>query len=80
MTLTWTDNTTNETGFTIQRSTSPTFANGVTTVNVAATATTFTQTGLSRNTAYYFRIRANNGAFVSSAWVNATPFPITTLP
>ena len=78
--LTWVANTANVTGFTIQRSTSSTFANGITTTNVAATATTLSVTGLSRSTAYYFRIRANNGAIVSSLWLNATQFPITTNP
>jgi FtsP/CotA-like multicopper oxidase with cupredoxin domain len=80
VTLTWAADTTNVTGFTIQRSTNATFANGVTTTNVASTATTLTVSGLSRNTAYYFRIRANNGAVVSSAWLPATPSPITTNP
>jgi hypothetical protein len=78
--LTWTDNSTNETGFTIQRATNAQFTQGLNTVNVAANTTTLTQTGLSRNTAYYYRIRANNGTLIFSAWVNATPFPIITAP
>ncbi len=68
------------TGFTIQRATNTTFTSGVNTANVAANLTTLTQTGLSRNTNYYYRIRANNGTLVFSAWVNATPFPILTNP
>lgn len=78
--LTWVDWSNNETGFTIQRATNATFTSGLNTTTVAANATTLTQTGLSRSTTYYYRIRANNGSFVSSAWVNATPFPITTNP
>jgi hypothetical protein len=78
--LTWQDLSNNETGFTIQRATNSTFKSGLSTVAVATNATTLTQTGLSRNTAYYYRIRANNGNFVFSAWVNAAPFPITTNP
>jgi hypothetical protein len=78
--LTWTAGTANVTGFTIQRSASSTFANGITTTNVASAATTLTVSGLTRNTAYYFRIRANDGAIVSSGWLIATPFPITTNP
>ena len=35
-------------------------------------------TGLSRNATYYYRIRANNGAFVSSAWIDLPS--TTTLP
>jgi FtsP/CotA-like multicopper oxidase with cupredoxin domain len=77
--LTWTANLTNVTGFTIQRATNSTFTSGLTSVSVASTATTYTWTGLSRNTNYYFRILANNGFAVSSP-TNATPFPILTNP
>jgi hypothetical protein len=78
--LTWVDNSNNETGFTIQRATNAAFTQGLTTVNVAANATTYTATGLSRNTNYYFRIRANNGAIIFTGWVNAAPLPILTVP
>jgi FtsP/CotA-like multicopper oxidase with cupredoxin domain len=78
--LTWAPQTINLTGFTIQRATNPNFTGSVNTANVPAATATLTQTGLGRNTSYYFRIRANNGSFVSSAWVNATPFPIVTNP
>jgi hypothetical protein len=78
--LGWLDNSNNETGFTIQRATNAAFTAGLNTVTVAAGTTTLTQTGLVRNRNYYFRIRANNGTFVFSAWVNATPFPILTNP
>ena len=78
--LTWTDNSNNETGFQVQRATNATFTSGLNTVTVAANATTLTQTGLSRNTQYWYRIRAMNGTIISSAWVNATPFPIRTNP
>jgi len=78
--LSWTADTANVTGFTIQRATNSTFTSGLNTQNVSATATTVTQTGLSRNTKYWYRIRANDGTVVSSAWLNATPFPITTNP
>jgi FtsP/CotA-like multicopper oxidase with cupredoxin domain len=79
--LTWTDNSNNESGFTIQRSTNATFTgNGVNTVTVGANVTTLTQTGLSRNTQYWYRIRANNGTIIFTTYVNATPFPIRTNP
>lgn len=78
--LSWMDNSANETGFTIQRATNSAFTRGLNTTTVAPGVITLTQTGLSRNTQYWYRIQANNGAFVSSAWVNATPFPITTNP
>jgi FtsP/CotA-like multicopper oxidase with cupredoxin domain len=79
--LTWTDNSNNETGFTIQRATNANFTgNSVTTVNVGANVTSLTVTGLSRNTSYWFRIRANNGTIIFTGYVNATPFPIVTNP
>jgi hypothetical protein len=78
--LNWTDNSNNETGFTIQRATNATFTQGLTTVTVGANVTTLTQTGLSRNTKYYYRIRANNGTIIFSGWVNLTSLFITTHP
>jgi FtsP/CotA-like multicopper oxidase with cupredoxin domain len=78
--LNWTANTTNVTSFTIQRATNPGFTAGLVTYSSPATAFTRTVTGLARNTAYYFRIRANNGPYVWSAYLNATPFPIVTNP
>jgi hypothetical protein len=81
--LRWTDNATNETGFTIQRATNASFTTGLNTQTVTTAAGTgavsVTQGSLARNTQYWYRIRANNGT-VSTAWVNATPFPIRTNP
>jgi Multicopper oxidase len=80
--LTWNDNSTNETGFTIQRATNSSFTgNSVTSVTVAANLTataSYTWTGLSRNTVYYFRVRANNGTIIFSGWTTAAS--ITTNP
>ena len=78
--VTWTDNSTNETGFTIQRATDAAFTTGLGSVNVGANATTGTLSGLGRNVSYYIRVRAANGTVVASAWVLATPQPITTNP
>jgi FtsP/CotA-like multicopper oxidase with cupredoxin domain len=78
--LTWIDNSNNETGFTIQRATNSLFTQGLTTVIVGDNVTTLTQTGLSPNTQYWYRIRANNGTIIFTVWVNASPFPITTNP
>mgnify|MGYP005847086281 CR=1 FL=1 len=69
VTLTWTDNANNETSFTVQRSTSPTFAAAVAEYSVAANATTWSQT-TGRGATYYYRIRANNGPYVWSVWSN----------
>jgi hypothetical protein len=78
--LNWIDNSSNETGFTIQRATNALFTQGLTTTTVGANVQTLTVTGLSKNTQYWFRIRANNGTIIFTAWMNANPFPITTLP
>lgn len=77
VTLTWTDNSNNETGLTIQRATNSTFSAGLSTSTVGADVTTFTTGNLPRTTAFYFRVSAFN-AGGASAWVNATPFPIVT--
>jgi FtsP/CotA-like multicopper oxidase with cupredoxin domain len=77
--LTWQDLSTNEGSFTIQRATNATFTSGLTTITAAANTTTLTQTGLARNTQYWYRIQSTN-IVGSSAWVNATPFPIRTNP
>jgi len=74
--LSWNDNSNNETGFVIQRSTDPSFAT-FSTFNVGANVTTLTQSKLPRGMTYYYRIQAQN-AYGNSAWVNLTPFPITT--
>jgi titin len=75
--LTWTDNANNETSFQIQRSTNATFTTNVVSYTAGANSTTWQNTGVARGTSFYYRIRAVN-AFGNSAWVNATPFPITT--
>lgn len=77
--LTWTDNSANETGFTIQQATNAAFTTGLKSTTVGANVVTASLTGLSKATTYYIRIRANN-AVGSSGWVNATPFPIVTNP
>ena len=63
--------------FTIQRATNLGFTTGLSTSTVAGNLRTTTQT-VTKNTTYYFRIRANNSISGSSAWTNALPFPIRT--
>jgi len=70
ITLTWTDNSINETGFTIQRATNAGFTTGVVNTNVGANVVTYRTGNLPRNTTYWFRIRANNAATGPSAWSN----------
>jgi hypothetical protein len=59
--LGWTDNSTNETGFKIERaaSSSGPFSQIAT---VSANVKTYQNTGLKRNTTYYYRVRAYSAA------------------
>jgi predicted phage tail protein len=76
ITLTWTDNATNEDGFKIERCKGSTCTNFAQIGTVGANVTTYANTGLSRNTAYRYRVRAYN-ASGNSAYSNiasaATP-------
>jgi hypothetical protein len=58
--LTWTDNSNNETGFKIERSTDGANFSQITTV--AANTVTYQNTGLTSGTRYYYRVRATSGA------------------
>jgi endoglucanase len=63
--LSWTDNSTNETGFRIERSTDGSSWSQFS-ANVGANITTYQSTGLSASTTYYYRVRAENGGGNSS--------------
>ncbi len=69
ITLTWTDNSNNETGFIIQRATNSAFSAGLVTSSAGANATTFTTGNLPRFTTYWFRVAATNSASASD-WSN----------
>jgi len=69
VTLTWTDNASNETGFTIQRATNAGFTADLTTFTVGANVTAFTNTTAAAATTYFYRVAAVN-ALGSSAWSN----------
>ncbi len=60
ITLTWTDNSNNETSFYVWRSTDG--VNFGSAVRVDANVTTLTETGLSNNTVYYYRVSGHDGA------------------
>jgi predicted phage tail protein len=77
VTLTWTDNANNETGFRIQRATNAAFTTGLTTYIIAANATSYQQI-VSRGMTYYYRIQAFNTILGASVWVNFSPFPLVT--
>ena len=68
--LNWQDNSNNESGFTIQRSTNVFFLGTLTTYSVGANVTSFTDTAISVNTTYFYRVRATNN-IGSSAFSNA---------
>ena len=75
--LAWTDSSNNESRFVVQRALDANFTNGLVSFNRGANTTTFSQTGLPRGVAYYYRIMAQN-QYGQSAWVTLTPFPIVT--
>jgi hypothetical protein len=76
VTLGWTDNATNETGFTVQRATNTGFTTGLVTTavpgaNAATGAVTYALNGMTKGTKYYFRVAATNAAG-TSAYVATT--------
>jgi hypothetical protein len=79
ITLTWTNNATNQTGFTINRSTSPTGP-----FSLAATSskdnTNFTDIGLNPATTYFYQVLATNanGSSIASNVASTTTFPAFT--
>jgi fibronectin type 3 domain-containing protein len=83
VTLNWTDNSTSETLFTIQRATNAAFTAGVASYTVAANVNTFSQNVTRRTTittpptnGYYWRVRATN-LIGNSTW---TPGLFVTTP
>lgn len=69
--LSWTDNSSNETGFKIERCKGANCTNYVQINQVGANVITFADTGLTKNTTYRYRVRAFN-ADGNSAYSNAT--------
>jgi FtsP/CotA-like multicopper oxidase with cupredoxin domain len=58
--VTWRDNSLSETSFTIQRADDQAFTIGLVTTTVDANIVTYTDTTISRNHVYYYRVQANN--------------------
>ncbi len=75
--LSWTDNSTDESNFIVARSTT---SGGPYTdiATLAANTTSFNNTGLSANTAYFYVVRATNaaGSSANSAQASATTLPL----
>jgi len=70
--LKWTDNSTNETGFNVQRLVGGVWVNFA---RLAANSTTYTNNGLTRNTSYSYRVVAFNldgNSAPSNIWVVST--------
>jgi predicted phage tail protein len=67
ITLRWADNSNNETGFVLQRSTNSTFTQNVASIQIASNTTSYQDNGLERGITYYYRIQAVNTAG-SSGW------------
>ncbi len=75
ITLRWADNSSNETAFTLQRSTSADFTTALQTLSFAPNVSSYTDSGLNPVTTYYYRLRSTNAAG-QSAFSN-TPAPTT---
>lgn len=73
--LAWSDNSNNETGFDIERSTDN--ANWAALASLGSNIQSYTNTGLTASTSYYYRVRAKNSAGSSSYSnvANATTLP-----
>ncbi|HYO78260.1 MAG TPA: fibronectin type III domain-containing protein, partial [Thermoanaerobaculia bacterium] len=69
LTLSWTDNATNESGFGLERCAGSSCTNFTQFAQVGANVSSFNVTGLHRNTYYRFRVRAFNAAG-GSAYTN----------
>lgn len=67
--LAWADNSNNETGFRLERCQNATCTNFAQVVQTAANVTSYSNTGLKRNTTYRYRVRSYN-AVGNSAYSN----------
>ena len=65
--LAWTVNSLNESGFTIEATTDPLFASGIVNFSVGAGSNATTISGLQSNSTYYVRVKALNGAGISTS-------------
>jgi parallel beta-helix repeat protein len=79
ITLNWVDNSTNETGFQVERSL--TSGTGFTLISITASnVATFANTGLTNATAYFYRIRSINSAGNSAYTSEVTSTTLQTIP
>jgi hypothetical protein len=73
--LTWTDNSANETGFTIQRATDAAFTTELTTFSVGQNTAVFNDTTVLPNTTYYYRVKAINLVGDTQIYATGATFP-----
>ena len=76
--INWVDNSTNETGFKIERCTGASCTNFVQVAQVGVNATTYSNIGLVANTAYRYRVRSYQTTLGNSTYSNidnATTYP-----
>jgi hypothetical protein len=80
--LAWTNNATNQTGFAIDRATDAAFTRNVVTRNLPATTTSLVDTaaGIIPGTTYYYRVRATNAAGSSANSTTASARTLTLPP
>ncbi len=78
--LTWKDQSLNESGFTIQRATNPGFTQGLTTFTVGANVTNYSDTAVLLGITYYYRVMATsvngNSTFSNVATVTTPSTPL----
>jgi FtsP/CotA-like multicopper oxidase with cupredoxin domain len=70
-TLTWTDNSANETSFTLVRANDSGFVSGLTAVTLNPNTTTYTDSTIKNNTTYYYQVFASN--VVGDTWDYTNP-------
>jgi len=78
LTINWTDNSSNETGFPITNSIDGINYNPVTTA--AANATSYNNTGLNSNTQYWYNVYSQNGGGTSVGFANANGWTLALTP
>lgn len=77
--LSWTDNSSNESGFELQRSQDELFTTTITVINLGAGVTSYSNTGLAASTQYFYRVLAKNAggssefSNIATATTNVAP-------
>ena len=77
-TLTWIDNSNNETGFKIQRASDPSFTTGLTSFTVGQNVTTYVDNTIQNNRTYSYRVLASNLVGDTQVYAGSTGFPTMT--